>query len=413
MDFRLPEIGEGVYEAELVAWLVKPGDTVKRGQPLMEVMTDKATMEVPAPFVGTITGVHGAAGDQLKVGSVVLSYSGVGEDAPPSPAVGQAEPRELNVAASKAGRTVNGNPLPPTPSRTAGSVKAAPSIRQLARKLGIDLSRITGSGPEGRILIDDLSPTTAAPVADKRPTEQPPDFGRAGTRIKLQGLRRKIAERMVHSKRTIPHYTYVDECDATEMTRLREQLREPLSRQGVKLTYLAFFVKATIAALKEVPIVNATLEEADGEIILHDRYHIGIAVATPNGLMVPVIHDADRKDLIQIARDIDRLSTAARTGKVKLDELRGGTFTVTSIGGIGGLFATPVINHPEVGILGVGKIVKRPVFDAAGQVRPADMVYLSLSFDHRVVDGAVGAAFGNALIKQLQAPARLLLPEPV
>jgi pyruvate dehydrogenase E2 component (dihydrolipoamide acetyltransferase)/2-oxoisovalerate dehydrogenase E2 component (dihydrolipoyl transacylase) len=215
---------------------------------------------------------------------------------------------------------------------------------------------------------------------------------------------------MALSKRTIPHYTYVDECDVTELVRLREGLRETYARAGIKLTYLAFFVKAAVAALKEVPIVNSSLDEEAGEIVLHDRYHVGIAVATPSGLIVPVLHDADQKDVGGIAREIERLSTAARAGKARREELRGGTFTVTSVGGFGGLIATPIINHPEAAILAIGKVVRRPVYDAAGQIRPADLVYLSLSFDHRIIDGAVGAVFANAVLRQLQNPAALLLP---
>ncbi len=236
------------------------------------------------------------------------------------------------------------------------------------------------------------------------------DYGKPGTRIKMQGLRRSIAQHMVVAKRSIPHYSYIDECDVTELVRLRDGLRDPYARAGVKLTYLAFFVKAVVAALQEVPIVNAVLDEKTDEIVLHDRYHIGIAVATPSGLIVPVIHDADKKDLGDIAREIERLSAAARAGKSRREDLLGGTFTVTSVGNLGGLISTPVINHPEVAILGVGKIVKRPVYDAAGQIRPADILYLSLSFDHRVVDGAVGAAFANVILRQLQNPAVLLLP---
>ena len=282
----------------------------------------------------------------------------------------------------------------------------------MARKLGIDLGNVRGSGPEGRILIGDLAARIqSAPAKPQAPDTERTEFGKPGTRIKLIGLRRKIAEHLVHAKRTIPHYSYVDECDVTELVRLRQGLREHYAKQGVKLTYLAFFVKAAVAALKEVPLVNASLDERAEEIVLHDRYHVGIAVATPGGLIVPVVHDADRKDVGQLAREIERLSGAARQGKVRLEDLRGGTFTVTSVGNIGGLFSTPVINHPEVGILGVGKVVTRPVFDAHGQVRPAEIVYLSLSFDHRVVDGAVGAAFGNAVIRRLQQPALLLLPD--
>jgi pyruvate dehydrogenase E2 component (dihydrolipoamide acetyltransferase)/2-oxoisovalerate dehydrogenase E2 component (dihydrolipoyl transacylase) len=203
----------------------------------------------------------------------------------------------------------------------------------------------------------------------------------------------------------------VDECDVTDLVRLRGSLRERFAAAGVKLTYLAFAVKAVAAALKEVPLVNASLDEAAGEIVLHDRYHVGVAVATPAGLVVPVVRDADRKDLGQVAREVERLADEARAGKSRLDDLRGGTFSVTSVGNIGGLFSTPVINHPEVGILGLGKVVRRPVFDAAGNVRPADLVYLSFSFDHRVVDGAVGAAFGNAVGRLLSNPALLLLPD--
>jgi 2-oxoisovalerate dehydrogenase E2 component (dihydrolipoyl transacylase) len=192
--------------------------------------------------------------------------------------------------------------------------------------------------------------------------------------------------------------------------RLREALRETYASAGVKLTYLPFFVKAVVAALKEVPIVNASLDEEKDEIVLHDRYHIGIAAATPSGLMVPVLRDADRKDIATIAREIERLSSAARAGKSRREDLLGGTFTITSVGSHGGLIATPVINPPEVGILALGKIVRRPVYDAAGQIRPADLIYLSLSFDHRVVDGAVGAVFANAILRQLHNPAALLLP---
>jgi pyruvate dehydrogenase E2 component (dihydrolipoamide acetyltransferase)/2-oxoisovalerate dehydrogenase E2 component (dihydrolipoyl transacylase) len=237
------------------------------------------------------------------------------------------------------------------------------------------------------------------------------DHGKPGTRVKLVGLRRRIAEHMVQAKRTIPHYSYVDEADVTELVRLRSSLKEVYGRAGIKLTYLAFFVKAVVTALKEIPIVNASLDEEKGEIVLHDRYHIGIAVATPAGLIVPVVRDADKKDLAMIARDIDRLSSEARVGRSRSDDVKGSTFTITSVGNIGGLISTPVINHPEVGILGIGKVVRRPVYDETGQLRPAELVYLSFSFDHRVVDGAVGAAFGNVVLRELHNPARLLLPE--
>ncbi|HEY1859685.1 MAG TPA: dihydrolipoamide acetyltransferase family protein [Gemmataceae bacterium] len=408
MDFKLPELGEGVYEAELVAWLVQTGQTVKRGQSLMEVLTDKATMEVPSPFVGSITGMQAQPGQRLKVGQVVLTYTPAGE---PAPVASKQPDATSSIAAAKPaqGNRKNGNVR--TNQKGALTVKAAPSVRYLARKLGIDLQSVGGSGPDGRILVEDLTAHVQPTATGAKPQAEKQDYGRPGTRIKLQGLRRKIAERMVQSMRAIPHYGYVEECDVTDLVKLRESLRETYAGAGVKLTYLSFVVKAIAAALKEVPLVNASLDEAAGEIVLHDHYHIGIAVATPGGLIVPVVHDADKKDLGQIAREAERLSTEARAGKAKLDDLRGGTFTVTSIGNIGGLFSTPVINPPEVGILGIGRIIKRPVFDAVGAVKPADMLYLSFSFDHRVLDGAVGAAFGNAIARQLQNPALLLLPE--
>jgi pyruvate dehydrogenase E2 component (dihydrolipoamide acetyltransferase)/2-oxoisovalerate dehydrogenase E2 component (dihydrolipoyl transacylase) len=409
MDFKLPELGEGVYEAELVAWLVETGQTVKRGESLMEVLTDKATMEVPSPFAGTITGVQAQPGQRLKVGQVVLSFQPTGETAPDA----FNQPAKVPTIATvqpALGNRKNG-PARTTVVNTA-TVKAAPSVRYLARKLGIDLHHVGGSGPEGRILIEDLT-SHVQPARGAKTQAEKQDYGRPRTRIKLQGLRRKIAERMVQSMQTIPHYGYVEECDVTDLVKLRESLKETYAQSGVKLTYLAFAVKAVAWALKDVPLVNASLDENAGEIVLHDHYHIGVAVATSGGLIVPVVHDADKKDLGQIARDIERLSAEARAGKAKLDDLRGGTFTITSIGNIGGLFSTPVINPPEVGILGMGRIVKRPVFDAAGAVKPAEMLYLSFSFDHRVLDGAVGAAFGNAIVRRLQNPCLLLLPEKV
>ena len=411
MDFHLPELGEGVYEAEMVAWLVKPGDTIQRAQTLLEVLTDKATMEVPSPFTGTIAELKAEPGQLIKIGDVVLSYTEATPSGPPEPLqaagkkiAGKATPGPATLPEPLVTRTRNGPSVP---------VKAAPSVRQMARKLGLDIARIQGSGPQGRVLVEDLSRHVKA----AGPNETVPDeevrfnFGTPGTRIKLHGVRRIIAEHMVKAKRIIPHYSYVDECDVSQLVQLRESLKEPFARAGIKLTYLPFFVKAAVRALKEVPIVNASLDDEAGEIVLHDRYHIGMAAATPAGLLVPVLHDADRLDLLALAREIERLSTEARAGKARREDLRGGTFTLTSIGKVGGLFATPIIPHPQVGILGIGKIVKRPVFDEHGQIRPADMVYLSFSFDHRVLDGAVGAAFGNALLKSLQNPATLLLPE--
>ncbi len=416
MDFHLPQLGEGVYEAEMIRWLVTAGDAVKHGQGLMEVMTDKATMEVPAPFAGTVTELRVQPGSTIKVGDLILSYTPAGavpEDIAPSAPAAISRP-DGHDSESAMSLSTNGYP-DDGDTQVAAPIKASPSVRTLARKLGIDLRTVRGTGPAGRVLVEDLHlpPAGAATAGQHVPVAVAArlDYGTPGSVIKLAGVRRRIAEHLVHAKHTIPHFTYVDECDISELVKLRASLREPFEGHGLKLTFLPFFVKAAVAALKEVPIVNSSLNDETGEIVLHDRYHIGIATATPAGLLVPVIRDADRKDLATIAREIERLSAEARSGRARLEDMRGSTFTITSIGGIGGLLATPIINHPEVAILGVGRAVKRPVFDAAGNIKAAEMIYLSLSFDHRVVDGAVGAVFGNALIHQLQNPARLLLPE--
>lgn len=396
MDFPLPELGEGVYEAEMTRWLVKPGDVVKPGQALLEVLTDKATMEVPAPFAGTIGELCVQPGDKLSIGQVLFTYQGKdGAAGAPSKPKASETVKTPQLAAAQSS---NG----PPPAAVA-QVAAAPAVRQMARKLGIDLAKLRGTGPHGRILIDDLAGT----VTMAKPAEPMIDFG-TGKRVKLQGVRRKIAEHLARSKRIVPHYTYVDECDVTELVKLRDERKVAFGQQGAKLTYLAFFVKAVAAALKEIPALNASLDDAAGEIVMHDHVNVGIAVAAPAGLIVPVIHDADRRSLLDIAKEAERLSADARAGKSKLEDLRGGTFSITSIGNLGGLFATPIINHPEVGILGIGKIVKRPVFDDKEQIHAADMVYLSLAFDHRVVDGAVAVEFGNAIIKRLQQPNELV-----
>lgn len=409
MDFELPPLGEGLIEVELVRWLVKPGDRVGRGQPLMEVLSDKATMEVPSAFAGRITQTLAETGSKIKVGHVVMQYADENEPTAAAAHTASVGPKQVMVRGELSGLFRGAAPA----NGTVTLPVAAPSVRHLARKLGVELSRIRGTGPGGRVMLDDLSQhlRPMAPDGEKKPEAPKTDYGTPGTRTKLLGLRRKIAEHMVEAKRTIPHYAYIDECDLTDLVRLRLQLKETFARVGVKLTYLPFVVKAVARALKHIPVMNATFDDATQEVTLHDTYHIGVAVAAPNGLIVPVVKDADKKDVAAIAADIERLSQEARTGKSKLDDLKGGSFTVTSVGGIGGLISTPIINSPEVGILGLGKVVKRPVYDAAGLIRPADLLYLSFSFDHRVLDGAIGAAFGNAVISQLQNPGALLLPE--
>lgn len=429
MDYRLPELGEGIYEAELVAWRVQPGDSVRRGQSLAEVLTDKASMELPSSFIGVIESLKATPGSRIKVGEVVLTYrpeveaeEETGGLAPAARAAEGLAPSarqtggltsparsapELSLSeAEPSGRAI-------FTTAAAQRVKAAPSVRLMARQLGIDLTQIRGSGPGGRILISDLKaalqPVQQPAAGRPAPARQVLDFGKPGTRIKLQGVRRRIAEHMALSKRTIPHFGYVDEADVTQLVRLRESLKDPLAERGIRLTYLAFIVKAVVGALKDVPIVNATLDEEGQEIVLHDQYHIGFAVAAPQGLLVPVLRNADQKSVLDLAQEIEKLTEAVRANRIRPEDLRGGTFTVTSIGSFGGLISTPIISHPQVGIVGVGKIVKRPVYDQNLNLVPADIVYLSFSFDHRVLDGAAATAFGNALIRRLQSPAALLL----
>lgn len=421
MDFLLPELGEGVYEAEAVRWLVEPGQDVRHGQPLLEVLTDKATMEVPAPFAGTIEALNLQPGQKTKVGEPILAYrptESEGQDTSPSPGEKTPSPKETPTT-KETPPPKKKPPLAPEPQTQpervdAVPVKAAPTVRLMARKLGIDLQTVDGSGPQGRILIEDLAHALPAEGAGQAPAASRPahpDFGTPGTRLPLAGLRRKMAETMVRSKSTIPHFGYVDECDVTDLVRLREQLKEAFAAKGRKLTYLPFFVKAVARALRDVPFVNASLEEDTQEIVLHEKCHVGIAAAAPQGLLVPIVRDADQSSLTRIAADIERLVDDARAGRSKLEDLKGATFTITSIGNLGGLFATPIIQPPQVGILAIGRIVKRPVYDDRGDLRPADMLYLSFSFDHRVLDGAIGTAFGNAVARHLRNPAALLLDD--
>jgi pyruvate/2-oxoglutarate dehydrogenase complex dihydrolipoamide acyltransferase (E2) component len=420
MDFRVPELGEGIYEAELVEWAVAPGDVVRHGQSLAEVMTDKATMELPAPFSGTIDELKISAGEKFQIGQVVLTYSS--SDVAIADAVAEKPQEQLDEQVGSAAS------LAAAPTRAASStespggngpvrsVRAAPSVRRMARSLGIDLAQVRGSGRGGRILIDDLTTLVTTRESDSttpQPAATPPlPVGHPGERIKVVGLRRTIAEHMLTAKRSIPHYSYVDECDVSRLVQLRESLKDAMLSRGIRLTYLAFVVKAVVQALKTVPIVNSSLEEELGEIVLHDRYHVGIAIATAKGLTVPVIHHADRHTVAGLAKEIQRLGDAARADQLRVDELRGGTFTVSSVGNVGGLISTPIINYPEVGILGLGKVVKKPVYNELGAIVPAELIYLSFSFDHRVIDGAVGAMFGNAVKDQLSNPAALLIDQP-
>ena len=426
MDFKLPDIGEGIHEGEVVAWLVAEGDVVKEDQPILQVMTDKATVEIPSPAAGRIAKIHAAAGKVALVGSVLVTIeTGAGEGAK---AAAPAQARPVAAGPAAPAKPAEGTPATgPGPltrevvraaveaqsaqiRKVNGKVLAAPATRHMARELGIPIDSVPGSGPNGRVTKDDLKHFGArSPEAPTQKIEPTPVPAAAGDeRIPLRGLRKKIAEKMHKSKSTAAHYTYVEEVDVTDLVSFRSSAKAAAEKRGVRLTYLPFIVKALVTALKEFPFVNASLDDAAGEVILRKSYHIGIATATDDGLLVPVVKNADRKTILQVAREIDDLANRARSKRLSLDELTGSTFTITSMGALGGLFATPVINHPEVAIMGVHKIAKRP-WVVNGQIVIRDIMLLSLSLDHRVVDGAVGAQFMSRVVEILQQPAMLLL----
>jgi len=468
-EFKLPDVGEGIHEGEIVAWKVKEGDVVKADQPLVDVMTDKATVEITSPRAGRIAKLAAKEGQQVKVGEVIVVIDteaeqgsarpgGTGGSARESaagaptaqpqratePAPTAAPPKaeekkektlfELpeGVAAAyqpKAGlahaqrnKTQAGGAAPTPVSVAAGPVLAAPATRRLARELGVDLATVRGTGPAGRVERADVeaaaraAPRTTAPGAGAvapavtiAPTSIPKGPGQE-ERIPLKGLRKRISERMTESKRHAAHYAYVEEVDVTDLVKLRDHAKEIAEHKGVKLTFLPFVLKAAAHALKKHPLVNASLDESTGEIVLKKYYNLGVAAATPDGLIVPVVKNVDRLHILDIAREVERLAEAAKSGKSKLEDLQGGTFTVTSLGKMGGLFAIPVINYPEVAIMGVHKIEKRPVVAKDGHsIVVRDMMNLSFSFDHRIVDGAIGAEFAHTLIRYLEHPNLLLL----
>jgi pyruvate dehydrogenase E2 component (dihydrolipoamide acetyltransferase) len=402
-DFKLPDIGEGVAEAEIVKWLVAEGDLVAEDQPLVEVLTDKATVEIPSPLAGTIVTLGAPEGATVPVGSVLVTIAAAGEEARTPLATGPGPAPPAPPPAEAAAATVATFPAAPAPSAGPAPtrVEAVPAARLLARERGLDLAAVRGSGPQGRITLDDVKKALEGGAAA---TVAPPATG-PEERVPLRGLRKRIAEHMAHAARTVPQFTFVAEADLGAVVAARQAALPAAQAAGVKLTYMAYVVRALIPALQAHPLLNASLDDAAGEIVLKKHYDIGIATATDEGLMVPVIRNADRLDLFDLAREIERLAAGARGRKLGLDELSGGTFTVTTTGARGGLLATPIVHHPQVAILGVHAIGPRPVV-RDGQIVARDMTNLSLSLDHRVVDGEVGARFLYELIAQLEHPER-------
>jgi pyruvate dehydrogenase E2 component (dihydrolipoamide acetyltransferase) len=460
-EFKLPDIGEGIAEGEIVSWKVKAGQAVKEEDEFVEVMTDKATVTITVPFTGVIKELRCKEGDVVPVGSViaVIDAGAAGGAAPaaaaPAPA---AAPTPIPTPAPKAAAPTPppapapvappkpAVPPPPAPAAPAaaapapvaaaakpfvqsspGKVLAAPATRRRARELGIDLTQVAATGPRGRITNDDLATVGAAAPAARAaapaaaaaaaasgaraftPVAIPPaPAGRSEERVPFRGLRRKIAEAMTRSKFTATHFTYVDDIDVTELVKIRGEAKKAFADKGINITYLPFVMKAIVAAMREFPMMNSSLDEVTNELVIKKYYNFGIATDTDNGLIVPVVKDVDRKSVGELAKDIQDLAARTRDGKVTVDDLTGGTFTITNAGNIGGLFATPVINFPEVAIMGVHAI-KDAAIVKDGQIVAGKKMYLSVSIDHRLVDGATGARWMNVVKDHLEQPYRLLL----
>lgn len=433
-EFKLPAIGEGVVEGEIVRWLKKPGDRVAANEPLVEVMTDKATVEIPAPHEAVVESIVAEEGAIAAVGSVIAMLG-------TSAAVRAPASAPTNGAsAHAAGSGATASAVVPM-DEGRGKVLATPAARVAARDAGIDISTVPGergritkahveqarSGPAPVAGTTTSTPTRPEPRVETRPSAMPtqlpatppPAAARPSPRtgaapqpdeiIPFRGMRRRIAEGLTKSWTSAVHYTYVEQVDVTKLVAVREQAKKAAAAEGVQLSYLPFIVKAVLRGLRKFPIVNAELDEAGQRIIVKKRYSIGIATATDQGLLVPVVHDADRLSLLDTALEIARVSEAARTGKAAREELTGSTFTITSLGAIGGVLATPILNYPEVGILGVHAIRKVPVVDEHDNIVIGHQMNLSISLDHRVVDGYEGASFLQEVRRHLEDPTLLLL----
>lgn len=424
-EFKLPDVGEGIHEGEIVKLLVKEGDSVQEFDAFAEVQTDKAVVEIPAPVTGRVKEIRVKEGEIALVGSVIATFDVDGEEAVPV-AEPTETPKEIQAQSGPEPRTAT----PSTSPEKKGNISAMPSVRKLARELGVDLSLVTGTGKHGRILAEDVKAFKAgkgtakvveeAPVRENVPevekqvsaptfTKTPIETTGTEERIPLRGIRRTIAKRMVESKHTAPHVTLMDEIDATELVALRKWGKTIAEERNIKLTYLPFIIKAVIAALREFPTLNASIDDEKEEIVLKNYYHIGMAAATEQGLLVPVLKDADRKSIFELAEEITDKAIRSREMKLNLDEMKGSTFTISNIGGYGSQYFTPIINYPEVAILGVGTIQEKPVV-YQGEIVIRPQLFLSLSFDHRLVDGDVAARF-MARVKQLIESPNLLMME--
>jgi 2-oxoisovalerate dehydrogenase E2 component (dihydrolipoyl transacylase) len=402
---KMPDIGEGIAEVELTAWHVKPGDRVVEDQPLADVMTDKANVEIPSPVIGTVVSLGGEVGQVLAVGSELIRIELEGEAKPARAAAAAAAPAPVSAPA----RPAASPPARPKPA-SADRPIASPAVRRRAWELGIDLREVQASGLAGRVMQADLEAHAAAhPLSRERERAGVRAQQREGEEaVPVTGIRRKIAQKMQEAKRRIPHFTYVEEIDVTELEALRRRLNEKWGVQRGHLTVLPFLMRAVVLAVAEHPEINARFDDEAGIVTRHAAVHLGIATQTASGLMVPVLRHAETHDLWASAAEVARLAQAARAGRATRDELTGSTITITSLGALGGIASTPVINHPEVAIVGVNRIVERPVM-RQGAVVGRLLMNLSSSFDHRVVDGQNAAEFVQTVRGYLESPATLFV----
>ncbi|MEB7771634.1 dihydrolipoamide acetyltransferase family protein [Kurthia gibsonii] len=427
-EFRLPDIGEGIHEGEIVQWFVKPGQEVKEDDILAEVQNDKAVVEIPSPVDGTILEVLVEEGTLTTVGTVLLKIDAPGyedlqlkghhdeEEEEETPAKEEAPVKEETVENSKAPEIVE-------PSNTSKRVIALPSVRKFAREQGVDISVVEGTGKNGRVTKEDIlnhgkqpaetavasentEETTQAPEVASTPVNLEGEFPE--TREKMSGIRRAIAKAMVNSKHTAPHVTLMDEVDVTNLVAHRKKFKNIAAEEGIKLTYLPYVVKALVSTLRKFKEFNRSLDDATNEIIQKHYYNIGIAADTERGLLVPVIKHADRKSVFAISDEINTLAEKARDGKLAPNEMQGASCSISNIGSAGGQWFTPVINHPEVAILGIGRIAEKPVIKN-GEIVAAPVLALSLSFDHRMIDGATAQNAMNHLKRLLSEPELLLM----
>lgn len=435
-QFRLPDIGEGIHEGEILKWFVKSGDKVDEDDVLCEVQNDKAVVEIPSPVAGTVEEVLVEEGTVATVGQILITFDAPGyedlkfkgeeENESPQPAKEHAPPKhevESSSESVQVNTTLQQEEVDPN-----RRVIAMPSVRKYARDKGTEIYKVMGTGKNGRVLKADidtfLAGGTPSPVATKEvvieatasvvhsdqqtPSQIVPQGQYPETREKMSGIRKAIASAMVNSKHTAPHVTLMDEIDVTKLVVNRKKFKEVALQKGIKLTYLPYVVKALTSALKGFPALNTSLDDAAGEIIHKHYYNIGIATDTENGLLVPVVKDTDRKSIFQISSEINGLALKARDGKLASDEMKGATCTITNIGSAGGQWFTPVINHPEVAILGIGRISEKPIV-RDGEIVAAPVMALSLSFDHRIIDGATAQYALNHIKRMLNDPELLLM----